>query len=127
MFEAVLGLMSYVPDQSITVAEVGRYHDILQEAIMDQYGSDVKMTRAVDIIQQQFSCCGVSSYSDWSEYNSTSWSRMKGDRKVPDSCCKSLTPGCGVRDHPSNIAYSGCIHRSFEEVTFVHENLISDI
>lgn len=24
-------------------------------------------------------------------------------RLVPDSCCKTITPHCGKRDHPSNI------------------------
>jgi len=110
MFEAILGLMTYVPDNTVTVAEVDKYHDILHDAFIDQYGADVRMMEAVDIIQQQFSCCGVSGYSDWSRHNNTSWSKTRGSRKVPDSCCKSLTPGCGVRDHPSNIAYSGCIH-----------------
>ena len=32
---------------------------------------------------------------------------------VPDSCCKTVSSGCGIRDHPSNIPYVGCIHRYF--------------
>ena len=28
--------------------------------------------------------------------------------QVPDSCCKTVSAMCGVRDHPSNIYYTGC-------------------
>ena len=31
--------------------------------------------------------------------------------QVPDSCCKSVSRFCGVRDHPSNIYYTGCAHK----------------
>ena len=27
---------------------------------------------------------------------------------MPHTCCKTPSPGCGERDHPSNIEYSGC-------------------
>lgn len=36
--------------------------------------------------------------------------------QVPDSCCKTEGVGCGVRDHPSNIYYTGCIHRLSDTV-----------
>ena len=39
------------------------------------------------------------------------WKDLNPDLKVPDSCCKSESPGCGVRDHPSNIPYTGCKHK----------------
>ena len=29
---------------------------------------------------------------------------------MPDSCCKTVSLGCGSRDHPSNIHYTGCRH-----------------
>ena len=31
--------------------------------------------------------------------------------QVPDSCCISPGRYCGVRSHPSNIRYTGCIDR----------------
>ena len=31
--------------------------------------------------------------------------------QVPDSCCKSVSAGCGARDHPSNVHYTGCAHQ----------------
>ena len=39
--------------------------------------------------------------------------------QVPDSCCKSPSPGCGARDHPSNIAYTGCSVRCSGHVSRV--------
>ena len=27
---------------------------------------------------------------------------------MPDSCCKTESEGCGVREHPSNIPYTVC-------------------
>ena len=34
-----------------------------------------------------------------------------GEIQVPDSCCISPGRFCGVRDHPSNVRYTGCVHR----------------
>lgn len=31
--------------------------------------------------------------------------------QVPDSCCKTVSAQCGVRDHPSNVFYTGCAHK----------------
>jgi hypothetical protein len=35
---------------------------------------------------------------------------LRGKNRVPDSCCKTVSRACGVRDHPSNIYYTGCSH-----------------
>uniref|UniRef100_A0AAV2M2M9 Solute carrier family 41 member n=1 Tax=Knipowitschia caucasica TaxID=637954 RepID=A0AAV2M2M9_KNICA len=50
----------------------------------------------------QFKCCGSNSSSDWA---ASEWIRSQAGqgRLVPDSCCKTPTPMCGERDHPSNI------------------------
>jgi len=67
-------------------------------------------TRAVDDLQMTLRCCGAESYEDWRE--SLWWNRdIKQNNKVPDSCCKSVSRFCGVRDHPSNIYYTGCAHK----------------
>ena len=47
-------------------------------------------------------CCGSANYTDWSRPNLV--------LMVPDSCCKTVSRACGVRDHPSNIYYTGCSH-----------------
>lgn len=50
----------------------------------------------------QFKCCGSNNYTDWAD---SVWIRSSeaSGRKVPDSCCKTITDLCGRRDHPSNI------------------------
>lgn len=50
----------------------------------------------------QFKCCGSNNYTDWAD---SLWikSPESNGRKVPDSCCKTITDLCGRRDHPSNI------------------------
>lgn len=50
----------------------------------------------------QFKCCGSNNYTDWAD---SQWikSPEASGRKVPDSCCKTITDLCGRRDHPSNI------------------------
>lgn len=67
------------------------------------------ITKAVDKLQQEFKCCGSNSSADWAE-SVYIRSGAKG-RKVPDSCCKTITNMCGIRDHPSNIykVEGGCI------------------
>lgn len=56
-----------------------------------------------DVFQQTFKCCGWQTYEDYQSIN-------KSD-PVPDTCCKTVTPLCGVRKHPSNIHYDGCAER----------------
>jgi len=54
-------------------------------------------------LYQHFKCCGWNSYDDYERPNKSI--------PVPDSCCKTVTTGCGVRKHPSNIYYDGCIDK----------------
>ena len=50
----------------------------------------------------QFRCCGAGSYQDWAE---SVWLLNKTNSTVaaPDSCCITMSAGCAVRVHPSNI------------------------
>lgn len=50
----------------------------------------------------QFKCCGSNSSADWLMSRFVTLGQAEG-RVVPDSCCKTSTPLCGRRDHPSNI------------------------
>ena len=57
---------------------------------LDQYDDahdGVKKTW--NIMQSYFKCCGVSNATDWTGKGSL------GAGDVPDSCCKTNTPGCG--------------------------------
>ncbi|XP_005996127.1 CD151 antigen isoform X2 [Latimeria chalumnae] len=95
----------------------------LKETITRKYKqpNEEGVTRAVDKLQQEFKCCGSNDFEDWSE---STW--IKGNntagRKVPDSCCKTETPYCGKRNHPSNIyrVEGGCITKLGK---FIQEHL----
>lgn len=58
------------------------------------------LSRATFLLQ--FHCCGSNNSQDWQD---SEWIRsdQAGGRVVPDSCCKTVVPGCGQRDHASNI------------------------
>ncbi|XP_023332388.1 CD151 antigen [Eurytemora carolleeae] len=80
---------------------------VLNKTITEQYGINNSTTAAIDTLQKGLHCCGAQSFEDWS---STVWSTsgIRGSNQVPDSCCKTVSRLCGVRDHPSNIYYTGC-------------------
>jgi len=115
MFESVIGLLAYV------------YQDQLEPDLISTLGetfiNDYKEGSAVDRVQEQYTCCGVSSFTDWA---GSPWSLNHPQLKVPDSCCKTVSPGCGWRDHPSNIQYTGCLHRFSYELS-VHLRLVGSI
>ncbi|XP_073245825.1 CD151 antigen-like [Porites lutea] len=80
---------------------------------MNEYGSSDDVTKSFDSLHQNLKCCGGFSYASW---NTTSWKQMPENENlsVPNSCCKTITPACGRRDHPSNIYRKGCISQLSE-------------
>eukprot|EP00092_Neocalanus_flemingeri_P015485 GFUD01016762.1.p1 GENE.GFUD01016762.1~~GFUD01016762.1.p1 ORF type:complete len:274 (-),score=82.19 GFUD01016762.1:120-941(-) len=110
MFESVIGLLSYVYQDQID----NDLQASLKDTFILTYSLDMENTRAVDKIQTKHSCCGSSGFSDWLD---SPWHLQHPDMAVPDSCCKTVSPGCGIRDHPSNIPYTGCIHRFSAELS----------
>ncbi|KAM9409492.1 CD151 antigen-like isoform 2-T2 [Pholidichthys leucotaenia] len=101
----------------------------LKKTITEKYqqSSYEHITRAVDKLQQEFKCCGSINSSDWSE---SVWIRS-GDSKgraVPDSCCKTPSEFCGMRDHPSNIykVEGGCITK-LEKFILEHLKIIGAV
>ncbi|XP_051979432.1 CD151 antigen isoform X1 [Xyrauchen texanus] len=84
------------------------------------------ITRAVDKLQQDLKCCGSNSSADWRE---GAWIQTLADRRlVPDSCCKTPSERCGVRDHPSNIyrVEGGCISK-LEEFILQHLLILGSV
>ena len=110
MLEAVLGGLSFLIHAAIESDDV----KILDEFFVTKYGEeDSGLDAAIDHLQQEYSCCGSQSFEDWV---SSEWRSRQSILKVPDSCCKSMSLGCGKRDHPSNIAYTGCLSRVSEMI-----------
>ncbi|PSN33010.1 Tetraspanin-11 [Blattella germanica] len=62
-----------------------------------------------------YKCCGANLFEDW-KYSRWLKENPSVELKVPDSCCKTILPNCGRRDHPNNIHYTGCRHRLADEV-----------
>ncbi|XP_054609648.1 tetraspanin-11 isoform X2 [Dunckerocampus dactyliophorus] len=108
LIELVAGVLAYVYCQRLS--EELKQH--LKQTMTDNYAQPGKeaITLAVDKLQQDFKCCGSDNYQDWTTSVYIMSKHGRG-RLVPDSCCKSMTPDCGVRDHPSNIynVEGGCI------------------
>lgn len=79
-----------------------------------------------DPIQQDFLCCGVESYLDWK--NTTFGEARNG---VPDTCCKTNTPGCGkgvfgAEDDLSGINKVGCF-KTLEETILGNVAVVAGI
>ena len=104
MLEAVLGGLSFLIHAALESNDI----NILDEFFVQKYGENSGFDAAIDQLQQEYSCCGSQSFEDWA---SSEWRSRQNMLKVPDSCCKSISLGCGKRDHPSNIAYAGCLSR----------------
>ncbi|XP_067346602.1 tetraspanin-11 isoform X4 [Channa argus] len=108
LIELVAGVLAYVYYQKLS-DELKQHLNQTMTENYDQPGKEA-ITLAVDRLQQDFKCCGSNNSNDWmaSVYIS---SKLAEGRVVPDSCCKTITPRCGKRDHPSNIykVEGGCI------------------
>ncbi|KAG7156996.1 CD151 antigen-like [Homarus americanus] len=81
----------------------------------NNYMINPEVTEAIDQMQMEYHCCGALTFSQWRD---SLWLHDNPDlnNSVPDSCCKTPSPYCGVRDHPSNIWYNGCIHQFEDEL-----------
>jgi len=79
----------------------------INTTIVEEYGLENSVTLVLDTMQKELGCCGAQSFEDW---KTTDWflNQDIGNNKVPDSCCKTVSKNCGIRDHPSNIYYTGC-------------------
>jgi len=110
IIESIVGLLSYVYQDNLE----DDLKDNLKSFFIYPYGLNFDSTLTVDNIQQKYYCCGADSFQDW---ETSVWRTQHPGHHTPDSCCKTPTPGCGVRDHPSNIHYTGCRHRLFDQVT----------
>jgi len=97
--ECIAGILAFVYHQSIE-AELAKGLQANLNKNYNQTGHE-SLTTAVDDMQQDFQCCGVHSYEDWQA--STFIKQNKDGLKTPESCCKTPSPLCSKRDHPSNI------------------------
>lgn len=57
-------------------------------------------TKTLDMLQENFKCCGVNGPGDWATQNAMF--SKNDDEYVPDSCCKDNTADCGQKDWRKN-------------------------
>lgn len=69
------------------------------------------ITRSWDMMQDDMSCCGVTSFKDWADK-----SDFANTTNLPDSCCKVYSEGCGI-DAVSNLNNTD-VHVSIETKFF---------
>lgn len=105
LMEEMVGILAYVYRNQV---EADLQHN-LNDTFVQQYGFGIEETFAIDKMQQEYKCCGASGFENWE--NSRWKHETNTTNLVPDSCCKSVSEGCGKSQHPSNIPYTGCVHK----------------
>uniref|UniRef100_A0AAV2MIX6 Tetraspanin n=1 Tax=Knipowitschia caucasica TaxID=637954 RepID=A0AAV2MIX6_KNICA len=97
------------------------------QACPQSHSASSGMSSVSQRLLRHFKCCGSNSSSDWA---ASEWIRSQAGqgRLVPDSCCKTPTPMCGERDHPSNIykVEGGCITK-LERFILEHLKIIGAV
>lgn len=107
LLELSAGTLAYIYERNVEE----ELNMTLSDTFTQNYAVSERHTKAIDLMQQNFMCCGAIRFE---EYRQSVWLKSKRkdlirpieDRVVPDSCCVSTTFGCGISDHPSNIPYT---------------------
>ncbi|XP_044730906.1 CD151 antigen-like [Chrysoperla carnea] len=110
LLEAMVGIMSYIYREQLN-AEL---EQTLNTTFLESYAIDPHRTKAIDLMQQEYKCCGAIRFEDW-EY-SQAFKENKTKYPTPDSCCKTPSLNCGRSISPSNIFYNGCLNRLTSEM-----------
>ncbi|XP_059472202.1 CD151 antigen-like [Neocloeon triangulifer] len=121
LLEAMVGILAYIYEGHVQ----NELSVSLNETFTDGYQINPEVTKAIDQLQLEFKCCGAVRFEDW---KFSRWLKENPSVKnlVPDSCCISRIENCGVRDHPSNIYYNGCIYRLANEMS-EHLNILGGV
>lgn len=107
LLELSAGTIAYIYERSVPE----ELNMTLSDTFTQNYAVSERHTKAIDLMQQNFMCCGAVRFED---YRTSVWLKSKRldlirqpqNRSVPDSCCMSMSEGCGFSDHPSNIPYT---------------------
>lgn len=106
LLEAVAGVLAYVYEGQLrTDLETS-----LNRTFLNSYMIDPTRTQDIDALQKEYRCCGAVNFEDW-KYSRWLKSNPKLNNTVPDSCCRTESKSCGIRNHPSNIFSEGCIFK----------------
>ena len=87
---------------------------------LNDYEKDTDVTHSWDEMQQELECCGVDTYTDWSN---TTFNQNGKTYNAPDSCCiAGNTQGCGkdaLKKSNGTIYEKGCL-KTFED--YIEDN-----
>ena len=87
---------------------------------LNDYGNDTDVTHSWDEIQQDLECCGVDTYTDWTN---TTFNHNGKTKNAPDSCCiAGNTNDCGndaLIKSNGTIYEKGCL-KTFED--YIEDN-----
>ncbi|XP_069483069.1 tetraspanin-36-like [Ambystoma mexicanum] len=74
--------------------------------VFKKYDGKNAESRAVDYLQEQLQCCGVSNYTNWEHIP---WSNGTKNNSVPSSCCQHTANNCtGSLDELKKLNTEGC-------------------
>jgi hypothetical protein len=110
LYSVSIGSILLVQMVSILITFIfrGTISQALKEGIylsMEKYGMETESSQAVDLLQAEVGCCGVSGPVDWQH---TSWGKGHEDR-LPHSCCHSTDTGiCNIQTMGTVLYKSGC-------------------
>lgn len=107
LFELSAGTLAYIYERNVS----DELNMTLSETFVQNYAVSERHTKAIDLMQQKFVCCGAIRFEDyresvWLKSRRKDLIRSVAGRIVPDSCCVTFSEGCGTSDHPSNIPYT---------------------
>uniref|UniRef100_T1I7E1 Uncharacterized protein n=1 Tax=Rhodnius prolixus TaxID=13249 RepID=T1I7E1_RHOPR len=112
LVELMIGILAYVYRNQLEVDL--KYN--LDNTFIQKYGISLSETLSIDKMQQEYKCCGATSFENWDK---SRWRKESNTTNlVPDSCCKTIDFGCGQRNHPrvDCTVIVGCVHKFTEEL-----------
>jgi len=102
ILEIAAGILAYVKrDKVISTVEKA-----MNTSVAVDYGTNEKITKAVDHAQKMLKCCGAKGAKDW---DISAWKKNNNNATVPESCCKTPKSGCNKAPIGSdNYNAEGC-------------------
>lgn len=89
--------------------------------MLEQWCPDSVQTKAFEAIQENYKCCGVNDFKDWSNNKNYKYWRTGQavldlaassdnipDHPVPDSCCQDYKENCGLKNE-TTLYPKGCL------------------
>ncbi|KAF7695282.1 hypothetical protein HF521_007005 [Silurus meridionalis] len=94
-------VFGYVYKPSIIDGLYGSAYNLFY--MYDGYNSQ---SEAVDYLQTQLQCCGLTDYNDWKNFR---WYYVY--KTVPESCCRANEPCSGKLEQPHLLNTGGCVDK----------------